>query len=314
MKIAVRLEGGLGDHLLGNRFVPAILDKYPDAKITAYSDTSGNTFQKDGVLSAYGYLYEDFKVIQNKKYKSFWVDCQFGEDNYYGALENVPDDIREEMESYDKFYDLHIDSLKWMQHDYDWLRYFYTFPKPEMTESYDEELYDNYTVFHLVSETSVGHRLEKWYMHRLIREISKESPCVIISTEKTNEFFEEILDDNIKLINTTVPKVFDIISRANLFISTDSGFRCLAYGAGVPVLMFSSSSPVPHQVIPSHRIRWLLYPEQCFPLNYESVYVARAAKRILEDKGYALLPYVSDLDKELVRRKYTINEGRSSIT
>ena len=27
MKISVRMEGGLGDHLLANRFVPAILDK-----------------------------------------------------------------------------------------------------------------------------------------------------------------------------------------------------------------------------------------------------------------------------------------------
>lgn len=313
MKISVRLEGGLGDHLLGNRFVPAILDKYPNAKITAYSDTEGNTFQKEGVLSAYDYLYDEFKVIENKKYKPFWVDCQFGEDNYLGALENVPDIVREEMESYDKFYDLHIDSLKWMQHDYDWLRYFYTFPKPQISKVYSEKLYQNYTVFHLMSETSVGHRLEKWYMHRLIEEVSKESPCVIISTKKTNKYFEEILSDDIKLINTGVPEVFDIISRADLVISTDSGFRCLAYGAGVPVLMFSSQSPAPHQVIPSHRIRWLLYPEQCFPLNFDCVYVANAAKRILKDKGYALLPYISDLDKELVRRKYTINELRSEI-
>jgi len=311
MNICVRLEGGLGDHLLANRFVPAILDKYPSAKITAYSDTEGNTFQKEGILCAYDHLYEEIKVIQTKKHKEFWVDCQFGEDNYYGALENVPDDVVEEMQSYDKFYDLHIDSLKWMQHDYDWLRYFYFFPKPNISETYEEELFDEYIVLHLVSETSVGHRMEEWYVNRLVEELSAILPCVIVSTPETNHFYKKCLNDNVRLINTTVSKAFDIITKSKLMISTDSGFRCLAYGAGVPTLTFSSSSDAAHQVIPSHRIRWLIFPNHSFPLNFDSVYVAETAERILKDKGYSLLPYITDIDSQLVRRKYTINKEKT---
>ena len=34
MEIAVRLEGGLGDCLLGNRFVSAIKEKYTDANVS----------------------------------------------------------------------------------------------------------------------------------------------------------------------------------------------------------------------------------------------------------------------------------------
>lgn len=311
MNICVRLEGGLGDHLLGNRFVPAILDKYPSAKITAYSDTEGNTFQKEGVLCAYGHLYEDFKVIQNKKHKDFWVNCQFGEDNYYGALENVPGNVVNEMNSFDKFYDLHIDSLKWMQHDYDWLRYFYFFPRPSISEQYKESLFDEYIVLHLASETSVGHRLEQWYINRLVKELEDSLPCVIISTPKTNHFFEDCLSENVKLVNTSVSKAFDIITKAKLMISTDSGFRYLAYGAGVPTLTFSSSSDAPHQVMPSHQIRWLPSPPHTFPLNFDAVYVSQIAKRILGDKGYALLPYITDIDSQLVRRKYTINQEKT---
>ena len=311
MNISVRLEGGLGDHLLSNRFVPAILDKYPSAKITAFSDTEGNTFQKEGVLCAYDYLYEDIKVIDSKKYKDFWVDCQFGEDNYYGALENVPDEIVEEMNSYDKFYDLHIDSLKWMQHDYDWFRYFYFFPKPNIPEKHEENLPDDYIVLHLASETSVGHRLEQWYINRLVKELSNTLPCVIISTPKTNHFFEDCVGENVKLINTSVSKAFDIITKAKLMISTDSGFRCLAYGSGVPTLTFSSSSNAPHQVVPSHQIRWLLFPQHTFPLNFDAIYVNEVAERILGDKGYSLLPFVTDLDSQLVRRKYTINQEKT---
>jgi len=311
MNISVRLEGGLGDHLLANRFVPAILDKYPSAKITAYSDTEGNTFQKEGILCAYHYLYEDIKVIQNKKHKEFWVDCQFGEDNYYGALENVPDEIVKEMKSYDKFYDLHIDSLKWMQHDYDWLRYFYFFPKPKISETYEENLPDEFITLHLVSETSVGHRLEDWYVTRLVGELSKTLPCVIISTPETNHFYEKCLSDNVKLINTTVSKAFDIITKSKLMVSTDSGFRCLAYGANVPTLTFSSHSDKPHQSIPSHQIRWLPFPHHSFPLNFDAVYVAQVAERILKDGGYSLLPYITDIDTQLVRRKYTVNEEKT---
>ena len=47
--IAVRLEGGLGDCLLGNRFTVAIKEKYPNADITAYIDNEGKTFQKEGL-------------------------------------------------------------------------------------------------------------------------------------------------------------------------------------------------------------------------------------------------------------------------
>lgn len=311
MNICVRLEGGLGDHLLGNRFVPAILDKYPSAKITAYSDTEGNTFQKEGVLCAYGHLYEDFKIIQNKKYKEFWVDCQFGEDNYYGALENVPNDIVDEMRSFDKFYDLHIDSLKWMRHDYDWLRYFYFFPKPKISEQFKDTLPEEYIVLHLASETSVGHRLEQWYINRLVKELENMLPCVIISTTKTNHFYEDCLSDNVTLVNTSVSEAFDIITKSKLMISTDSGFRYLAYGAGVPTLTFSSSSDGPHQVMPSHQIRWLPSPPHTFPLNFDAIYVSKIAERILGDKGYALLPYITDIDSQLVRRKYTINQKKT---
>ena len=113
------------------------------------------------------------------------------------------------------------------------------------------------------------------------------------------------------MINASVSEVFDIITKAKLMISTDSGFRYLAYGAGVPTLTFSSSADAPHQVMPSHQIRWLPSPPHTFPLNFDAIYISRIAKRILEDKGYALLPYVTDIDTQLVRRKYSINQEKT---
>ena len=62
MKISVRLEGGLGDHILGARFIPPILDKYPGAKIYAYSDSEGNSFQKEALEQIYPSLFEEIFI------------------------------------------------------------------------------------------------------------------------------------------------------------------------------------------------------------------------------------------------------------
>jgi ADP-heptose:LPS heptosyltransferase len=172
MNIAVRLEGGIGDCLLANRFVFAIKEKYPNSKITAYIDSEGQTFQKEALETLYPNVYKELKIIPCKKYKELWIHSQFGEELNRGILENVPDEIREEMETkYDKFYDLHIDSLKWTEYDFDWLRYFYFFPKPELVCK--NLLKDDYIILHLVSSGSTSDRLENWYIDELIGTLRK---------------------------------------------------------------------------------------------------------------------------------------------
>ena len=306
MNISVRLEGGAGDCLLGHRFSAAIREKYSDATITAYIDSEGKTFQKEIIECLYPSFYKDIKIIPSKKYKEFWVDCQFGIDNYYGALENVPDKIRAEMESYDKFYDLHIDSLKWTEYDFDWIRYFKFFPKPEL------KLQNNrgeYIVLHLVSSTSTGHRLEDWYITKLISILSQDHKCVIISTEDTNKFYNEVKDNpNVEIFNGSIKDACSIISNASMMIATDSGFRYIAYGYSIPTLTFSAHSRQPFSSIPSHQIRWLMFPETCLPLNWDANNVNKIAYNILKkDKGYILAPYLQDFSIQAIKRNYKIN-------
>jgi ADP-heptose:LPS heptosyltransferase len=64
MNIAVRLEGGLGDCLLANRFVFAIKEKYPNSKITAYIDSEGQTFQKEALEILYPNVYKELKNLK----------------------------------------------------------------------------------------------------------------------------------------------------------------------------------------------------------------------------------------------------------
>ena len=68
MNISVRLEGGLGDCLLGNRFVAAIREKYKNSNITAYIDSEGKTFQKDCLDILYPSFYKDDRqLIKNNR-------------------------------------------------------------------------------------------------------------------------------------------------------------------------------------------------------------------------------------------------------
>lgn len=309
MNISVRMEGGLGDCLLANRFVYAIKDKYKNAQVTAYIDSEGKTFQKECLDILYPSMYKEIKIIPNKKYKEFWVDCQFGLDNYYGALENVPDDIRKEMESYDKFYDLHIDSLKWTEYDFDWLKYYKFFPTPELNSPNN---FGDYVVLHLISSTSVGHRLEDWYIENLIKEVAKSHPIYIISTKDTNHFYEKVKDiSNVTIVNGSIMDMCKLISNAKLMLSTDSGFRYIAYGHGIPTLTFSKHSIQPFSSIPSHQIRWLIFPETCFPLNFDYKFISSLSQKILENKAYILLPYIDNFNIQAIKRQYSINFNKS---
>ena len=311
MNISVRLEGGLGDCLLGNRFVAAIKEKYPESQITAYIDSEGKTFQKEGLEILYPSMYKKIKVIPCKKYKEFWVDCQFGLDNYYGALENVPDEIRQEMESFDKFYDLHIDSLKWISQDYDWLRYYRFFPKPDLKIPNNN---GEYLVLHLISKTSVGHRPEEWYIERLVKDLSSKYKIYLISTPDTNHFYDKVKNlENVYIFNGSMREACELISNAKLMISTDSGFRYIAYGYGIPTITFSKHSQSPCTSIPSHQIRWLMFPETCFPLNYDANLIVNLIGNIMENKGYILLPYLQDFNLQAVKRIYTINKEKSIL-
>ncbi len=317
LSINVRMEGGLGDHLLAVRFLPAIKEKHPGCRIKIFTDTNGKTFQKEALTAAYSHLFDEIEVIPSKKYAEFWVNCQFGEDNYYGAMENIPDEIRERMvNGCDKFYDLHIDGLKWMQADFDWLRYFYQFPRPKIdtfpTDLEDDDFgKDGYVVMHLHSATSKGHVLEQFYIDGLVKKVSEFSKVILISTKEDNHLYEHLSSDRVVVLNETVENVFYVIANAKAMISTDSGFRYIAYGAGVPVITFSANCVAPGQVPLSHEIRWLMFTKTVLPLNYSFTFVAKTVKKILENKGYALVPFIEDFDRTLVNRVYTINTTKT---
>ena len=315
MRISVRLEGGLGDHLCATRFIPAIQEEYPEAVITAYSDTSGNFFQKECLDILYPHLYDDIKVIPSKKYEEFWINCQFGEDVGFGALENIPDDWVNEMESYEKFYDLHIDSLKWLDYDFDWDRYFRFFPAPIIKKNKNK---DPYIIFQLHTsrsgEKNKSHYLESWYVKKIIDALSAEYKCKIISTPELLDEYEELRkNDNVEIVVGEIEHIINEIKDASLFLGIDSGFRFIGYSFGIPAILFGTFYDRPNWCAPFHQIRWSFFPEQCFPLHHDSKAITNFAFKIMENKAFSLYPFINDFDMEMVRRKWTINKERSVL-
>ena len=130
MKISVRFEGGLGDHILANRFIPGILEKHPGAEIHMFSDTGGNPLQSDTLLSLFDYY--SSRTLLRRKDKKFTLNTQFGKENFPSHTRNIDDSQRRYMSGFDKFFNLHIDWLEWLDYDIDWQRHFYSFPTPSI--------------------------------------------------------------------------------------------------------------------------------------------------------------------------------------
>ena len=108
MKIAARMEGGIGDHLLSNRFVHAIRDKHPDSEICIFSDTENNPNQMALLSKLWPSIYKNYKVLGKRKDANFKIKSAFGNETYPSHISNMAEGFDQEILNFDKFYDLHI--------------------------------------------------------------------------------------------------------------------------------------------------------------------------------------------------------------
>jgi ADP-heptose:LPS heptosyltransferase len=309
MRISVRMEGGVGDIILANRFVAAIREKYPTALIDAWLDTKGNTKQEQILRLCYPSFYNDIKTFSRKKYKEFYLKTQFGIENSEGFLENVPEDIRLEMtEGYDKFYDLHLDALEWAKYDFDWLRYFSFFPRPEIILPAKDE---NYIIMHLVSDTGPFHKLDKWYIKNLVSSLAVKHKCYIICSDKTRDVFD-FCDKigNVTLYNENILDIIKKIGNADMMISTDSGLRYLGHCFGVPTIVMSGfCNGFPKNVLPGAILRWHIIPEVCMPLNYDYKHISKITDGIMSGARINILdPSSRNFVAEYLVKNYTVAE------
>jgi len=233
-------------------------------------------------------------------------------------IENCPDSVYKEMtENHDEFYDYQIDALKWLDYKFDYLKYFNKFPEISIRP---ENKYKNYIVGHLISSSNFEHCLDKeFYIQRLIKDLSKycaetKLKLYLITTEEYFNFYINICKDfdNVSVFLGEIKEVCDLIINAKGMISTDSGFRFIANSMNIPVLTFTRNCSGPFEPYPSHYIRWLPNKNEVMPLNYPTDFVVDIFKKKMKNRVYNLMPNLQDI-KYLIKRDYTVNEGKSIL-
>lgn len=325
MKINIYMEGGIGDHLLANRLVPAIYEKYPNAELHIFSDTENNFQQKTILEYLYKSFYKSITVIPNKKYKQLIISSQFNnEEIYNGCIDNVPDKIRDKMEkNCDIFLNLHLDSLVFLDEKrFDFNKYFYSFPKPEISL---QNYIGPYIISHLISSSSCEHRLNDWYITRLVKDLDMFCNSIgfrhiIISTNEFNKYYAEVLKSttNTNILNSDIIGVCDMVINAQLMVSVDSGFRPIAYPL-MSVVSLSKQCPRPNEMPISHILRWNPI-KPYFPLNYNTTDIIKTIEKLLNptnNKLYQLFPELALTDQSinsiLIKRDYKVNTDKSIL-
>lgn len=324
MDIAVRLEGGVGDVLLGNRFVPAIKDKYPDAKINAFLDTEGNPIQERVLRYMYPNMYESITTIPSKKYKPFVVDTQFGEDTGFGAIENIPDEYYQKITSNKLWYDFHIDGMKWARDsDINCHRYYKQFPIPNPHSLAKEKPLtctgdkSPTVLIHVSSDTSSGHNLDPQYVFSLWKKIEDSFSVIgfraaFIATDKVLERYQ-FVDHSIPFVQGSIEEVIETIGQSKLVIAIDSGIKHIAYCYDVPTITYSQQCYAPGKVLPSHELRWNIDPALCVPLNYSADYVVNLARKLFSYPAYRYNPELNNFDNQAIVRRYVVNQEKSKL-
>jgi len=293
-KIGIRLEGGLGDHLLGNRFVHAIKEKYPTNELHIFSDTENNPNSINVLQNLFPGIYKNLTVLGKRKDPNYKIHSIFGEEVYPAHINNLPEEFLHNIKSYDKFYDLHIDGLQWLKSDFDWLRYYYFFPKPEVNLKSPYE--GRYIMAHLYARPDSPYNLEQWYTISLLNKLSETNKIVIITTEEHKNFYSEIFNNRNIIIDCAdnVIDIFKIASNCELFIGIDSGIRYIPYHFSKPVFVFSKYCAEYGQVAYSHLIRWLIFEKNVFPMHYKIEKVLRIIDNVIKNKYFVLYPYLPD--------------------
>jgi hypothetical protein len=297
------MEGGLGDHLLANRFVAAIKEKHPDSYVSLWSDTEGSISSSEVLSFFWPNFYNEFHVIPNRMSEKCLVYTPHGEQNLPAHFSNIPEEYQKKILDTDIFYDLWIDGMNWIEYDFDWYKYLRFFPIPHKQHHYEGELPSEYVVCSLFRESENTLSIPKTKAIDLINLIQNtlQIPVVIPASKKIIEQSDGI---DCHIVESSIKDSFDIISKAKFMFSIDSGLKYIAYSYGVPSLTFSPMCKFPHTSLPHVEMRWHPHPDTIIPNDAPNPYAIHVAKKILYKKAYLAYPLSNDIDKLLIKRSF----------
>lgn len=291
--ILVRFEGGLGDCLLENRFLFAIKEKYPNDNIKIVFDTDGNPNQENVMKQLWPNIYCNSETLPKRKSDNFFSDTIFGKQHRLCDIGNSPDVLHEMVSLSDIFYDLHIEALKWLRYDFDWLRYYWFFPKPTK-KAYDIskfELPDDFVLMHLYARPDSQENLSQEYSKALINEVAKKHSVVCVCLKEYFPFYDGC---NCKLIDPTFVECFDIAEKAKCFIGMDSGIRYIPLHCSKPTFLLSKHCREYKRNDIPHEVRWMLFERNCFPVNTDPSQISIIIDNMYKNTACWLYPTVPE--------------------
>ena len=305
MKISVRFEGGLGDHILSNRFIPAIKEIHPESEIHLFSDTGGSKLQSEVLNSLFDY-YSSTTLLKRAS-KDYRIMSQFGHENFPAHLNNIQKKQLDKMTSFDKFYNLHIDWLDWLDYDFNWQNYFSHFPAPnKKVKNFNHK--NEYIILH-VSSDNIGnnHRMSCDYIHNLIKKCIKNYDVFILSTPTTEEFVKNInfKSKNVHILREDIHTVIGACKECAGIFAIDSAIKYFGYTFNKPTLCWAQESKQAHSCPLPSKIRWLTFPALTFPKEYDHDYMWKCMSNLIQNNNNTLCPYLNEpeLSQALVRRR-----------
>lgn len=299
--ISILAEGGIGDCLASNRFIPAIFDTYGENNIfNLYFNTEGGETQKDLLEffwpSWYLGRFNSF-VLPKRKTQKFHIESQFGSEIWNAHIENIQEDWLKKIRDCDILIDLHIDGLNWCKSEINWLQYYYSFPRPQVDPPNYTVPFNNYILLHLYSRLDSPYNLEPWYISRLIDDLVKktEENIIIITQEPYVGIYNKwLFNDRVYVCTPDLYECFTLAKKCSIFFGIDSGIRYIPLHYGKPTYVFSKNCFSPGNIIPSHLFRWLIFKNFVFPINYSTTSIVKIISNIKEHPAHIIFPEYID--------------------
>ena len=295
MNILVKYEGGIGDCFLSNRFLHAIKEKHPNANIEIGFDTNGNPNQESILKEIWPSLYKNTFTIGKRLNQSFIIKNKKGQDvNYPPHPDNLPQEFKDKLQKCDLYYNLHIDSLNFMKYDFDWLNWYYHFPKPEQYKTYSGKLPEKFILVHFLPRLDSFHKLDQNYSIELIKQLQKILPVVIICNKENFDWYKNVSE---YIIDPTISEIFDIASKCSILYGADSSIRYIPLHFGKPTYILSHHCTKPNDIKSvnhAHLIRWLIFRQNVLPSNCSYERIEVITNNILRNPAYVLFPEFSN--------------------
>ena len=251
------MYGGIGDHLLANRLVPAVLDYHKVNKVDIIRPYLNSIEEYNGlnhpyfIKKSFNYYSEVFHFKKNKStHPDIWTDMQQTTNEF------------EEFSLYDKIYNFVPDTMLWSTYKHLAIaKHFKYFPQPYLDlENNDQD----YIFFFPVARENQHdlHKLPLDYSKQIVDFAKERNQKIICPISEDNKFLIDYCD-KIQLDTQlcSLDEMWQFAKNCKAAISCDSGPRYFPLHFGKPTLLLTGL------MNNSFLVRWLLNTNTTMQIN-----------------------------------------------